>query len=323
VDFARGAPVAGSFDVRWIHGSASPRALSDPPIQAHAYDPHTVVFRESKDVSFEAPFLYLFFGNDRALLLDTGATADAARFPVRKAVDDAIRSWRRRYGREPYGLVVAHTHSHRDHIAGDLQFAGRPQTTVVGRDRESVRGFLGLGGDPGELATVDLGGRRLEVFEIPGHHPTSIAVYDRWTGWLVTGDTVYPGRLYVRDMPAFVTSLNRLVEFARTRPVTYVVGCHIEMTRTPRLDYPVGTRYQPDEPPLPMSIAQLGAVRDASERFRDVPGAHVFDDFVLFNGPCAGPVLRQWVRAAWLNFRWRIGAPASPGASSAPNGRRS
>ena len=60
----------------------------------------------------------------------------------------------------------------------------------------------------------DLGGRVLEVTGIPGHHEAAIAVYDPWTGFLLTGDTVYPGRLYVRDMPAFMDSLDRLVAFA-------------------------------------------------------------------------------------------------------------
>ena len=48
-------------------------------------------------------------------------------------------------------------------------------------------------------------------------------------------------------------------------------------------DYPVATRYQPDEPPLPMTPAHLTAVRDAA-RARRAPGVHVFDEFVLVNG---------------------------------------
>ena len=82
------------------------------------------------------------------------------------------------------------------------------------------------------------------------HHETSIAVFDPWTGLLLTGDTVYPGRLYVEDMPTFAASIERLTEFALCRPVRHVLGCHIEMTRTPGRDYPLGCRYQPDEPSL-------------------------------------------------------------------------
>ena len=74
IDFAAQAPAQGSLDVRWIHGAPARRPATDPPIQVHWYDPHTVIMRQSKSVHYEAPFLYLLFGNDRALLLDTGAT---------------------------------------------------------------------------------------------------------------------------------------------------------------------------------------------------------------------------------------------------------
>ncbi len=42
----------------------------------HLFDAHTFILRQSKTVNFEAPFLFLLCGNERALLLDTGATAD-------------------------------------------------------------------------------------------------------------------------------------------------------------------------------------------------------------------------------------------------------
>jgi len=29
----------------------------------------------------------------------------------------------------------------------------------------------------------------------PGHHPAAVTYYDRYSGILLTGDTVYPGRL--------------------------------------------------------------------------------------------------------------------------------
>ena len=44
-------------DVRWIHG-----AKDDPPLQVHGHAEHTYVLRQSKRVTFEAPFLYLLFG---------------------------------------------------------------------------------------------------------------------------------------------------------------------------------------------------------------------------------------------------------------------
>lgn len=59
IDFTRGAPASGSLDVRWIHGSPSKRRGTDPKIQVYRYDVHTFILRQSKTVSFEAPFLFL------------------------------------------------------------------------------------------------------------------------------------------------------------------------------------------------------------------------------------------------------------------------
>jgi glyoxylase-like metal-dependent hydrolase (beta-lactamase superfamily II) len=97
----------------------------------------------------------------------------------------------------------------------------------------------------------------LDVLAIPGHQPASIAIYDRRTGVLLTGDTFYPGRLYVRDTAAFARSIDRLAQFARTHQVTHFLGAHIENSRTPYRDYPVGTVDQPEEHGLDLSRTEL------------------------------------------------------------------
>jgi glyoxylase-like metal-dependent hydrolase (beta-lactamase superfamily II) len=292
IDFLAGSPVAGSLDVAWIHGAPSKRAAADPPIQVHHYDAHTVVMRQSKSIHYEAPFLFLLFGNDRALLLDTGATADPGRFPLRMTVDGLIAEWLSRHPRDRYELVVAHTHAHGDHIAGDAQFAGRPDTTVVAHSVESVRHFFGLADWPAQVAPFDLGGRVLEATGSPGHHLAAITVYDAWTGFLLTGDSVLRGRLYVDDHAVFLASVERMVEFASTRPVTHVLGCHIEMTGTPGRDFPIGATYQPDEPPLQLTVDQLTSVLDATAAIGARRGVHVFDDFIIYNEPRT----LDWVR---------------------------
>ena len=260
IDFATGAPAAGSLDVSWIHGAPARRRPSDPPIQVHRYDEHTVILRQSKSVHYEAPFLYLLFGNDRALLLDTGATADPEKFPLRATIDQLIGEWLTRHPREAYELVVAHTHGHGDHVAADAQFDGRPGTTVVSRELDAVTQYFGFTSWPEQIVPFDLGGRVLEVTGSPGHHRAAITVYDPWTGFLLTGDTVYPGRLYVSDFPQFLASLDRMTALASQLAVTHVLGCHIEMTRRPGRDYPIGSTYQPAELPLEMTAAQLGEI---------------------------------------------------------------
>jgi hydroxyacylglutathione hydrolase len=299
----RSGPVPVSLDVRWIHGSRRRSRDTGQKIQVHACDPATFILRQSKAVHYEAPFLYLFCGADRALLLDTGATPEPEKFPLRATVDRLLAGWLAEHPRDGYELVVAHTHGHGDHVAGDGQFAGRPATTIIGREPEAVREFFGFTDWPAQVVPLDLGGRVLEVTGSPGHHRAAISVFDPHTGFLVTGDTVYPGRLYVPDFPAFLASMDRLVDFAATRPVTHVMGCHIEMTTRPGRDYPIGTTYQPDEPPLPMSVAQLTRVRDAARSVAGRPGAHGFGDFIIFNGPCRGAVIRQLARALWHRAR--------------------
>jgi glyoxylase-like metal-dependent hydrolase (beta-lactamase superfamily II) len=253
----------------------------DPALRVHWHDADTVVLRQGKSVHFEAPFLFLLFGRQRALLLDTGAPAAPEEFPLRETVDHLVSTWLERAGiAGPYPLVVAHTHPHSDHVAGDSSLADRPETAVVGHDAVAVAEFFGF---EGATAQLELGGRTLEVLATPGHHAAAITVLDPATGWLLTGDTVYPGRLSIDDDVAFAATLDRLVELARVRDVTAVVGCHIEMSTTVGVDYQEGTIEQPDEPPLAMTTIQLEAVRVAAHAAIGRTGRHAYDDFVLVN----------------------------------------
>ena len=136
----------------------------------------------------------------------------------------------------------------------------------------------------------------LEVTGSPGHHRAAITIYDPWSGFLLTGDTVLPARLYVEDYALFRASVDRMIELARTRPVTHVMGCHVEMTQIPGRDFPLGATYQPGERPLQLSVARLTAVRDATAAIAGQRGVHRFDDFVIYNEPRARDQLRLLAR---------------------------
>nr|WP_145491959.1 MULTISPECIES: MBL fold metallo-hydrolase [Streptomyces] len=274
-------PRPRELDVRWIHGSPSARHNRDPEIQVHAVDEHTVVLRQNMAVNYEAPFLFLLFGDARAVLIDTGATASAEFFPLRRVVDELVEDRLARHPRPGYHLLVLHTHPHGDHTAGDGQFADRPDTTVVGAGLATAWKYFGFDQDPAAVARVDLGGRVLECLATPGHHPAAVTFYDPWSGFLLTGDTVYPGRLYLQDRAAFARTIDRLIEFCERRPVTHVLGCHIEMTTEPGVDYPIRTTYQPDEPPLQMTTGHLHEIRAALDEIGDRPGRHAFPLFVI------------------------------------------
>jgi glyoxylase-like metal-dependent hydrolase (beta-lactamase superfamily II) len=285
IDFSAGQAGPGSLDVLWHSGWPSAKHDPAPEIQVHGYDEHTVIMRQNKSVHYEAPFLFLLFGNEQALLLDTGATAEPAYFPLRRTIDGLIDVWLARHPRPGYRLTVAHTHGHSDHTAGDAQFADRPDTTVVGAGLADVLDHYGLAGWPDTVATVDLGGRVLDLIPGPGHQAAAIMFYDRHTGLLLTGDSVYRGRLYIIDWPAYTASIDRLLDFCRARPVSHVLGCHIEMTTTPGQDYPIGTTYQPAEPPLQLTLDHVHAVRAALAEVADRPRIRAYDDFILYPEP--------------------------------------
>ena len=120
------APATEPLTVEWIHGSESSKHNTDPDIQVYWFDENTAILRQNKAINYEAPFLYLLFGDRRAALLDTGATASPELFPLRRVVDELVDSWLSRHFVDDYSLVVTHTHSHDDHVAGDDQFVGRP-----------------------------------------------------------------------------------------------------------------------------------------------------------------------------------------------------
>ena len=186
--------------VRWIHGAADCDRSTDPPIQVVAYDEDTFVLRQSKCVNYEAPFMYLLFGADAALLHDTGATADPDLFPLRRTVDEIIAARGPRHGALPR-LIVSHSHGHGDHRAADGQFADLPAGSVAAIGADEVAAFFGIADWPAGQATLDLGDRPIDVLPTPGHAPDHVMLLDRARGLLLSGDALYPGWLFARDWP--------------------------------------------------------------------------------------------------------------------------
>jgi glyoxylase-like metal-dependent hydrolase (beta-lactamase superfamily II) len=281
INFPDGAAVA-NLDVAWIHGSEAAKYNTDPDIQIHAVDEHTYILRQNMAVSYEAPFMYLLLGGCKAVLLDTGATSNPQFFPLRRTVDSIIESWLADHPHpEDYGLLVLHTHPHTDHTSGDDQFASRPNTVVIGAKRDAAWPFFGFSDKPESVVEIDLGGRVLDCLATPGHHEAAVTYYDRYTEILFTGDTVYPGRLYVFDWSGFVSSIERLADLCAQRPVKYVLGCHIEMTTTPGVDYPVGWAYQPDEAPLELTTDHLRQIQSTLEEHHLQPGRYVLPQMII------------------------------------------
>lgn len=271
-------PWGGRLPEHWIDGTEE----AEPEFQVHEYAQGTWILRQSLLTNFEGPFLYLFVGDERALLLDSGAGG----VDVVGAVDQLL-------GADGPPLLVAHTHGHGDHTAGDAELARRPNTVVIGSSAEEVHAFFRFEGRGRDLATLDLGDRVLDVFPIPGHDPAHIAVYDRKTGVLVTGDSLYPGRLYVPvdKWEAYVRSMNRVAEWCETHPVAAVLGTHIEMTDEPGVDYEFGATVHANERGLlltPAHVRELAATLEEMSA-ADALERTVRDDFIVFPlGPWRG-----------------------------------
>jgi hypothetical protein len=58
---------------------------------------------------------------------------------------------------------------------------------------------------------------------------------------LLTGDTLYPGNIYVKDWQAYVKTIGPLTEFVQSHRVKWLLGAHIEMDRLTHTLYPIGT----------------------------------------------------------------------------------
>lgn len=261
---------------------SGPKCMEISDWQVHEYNPNLYIIRQSGCLDYEKPFLYLVFGGERGLLLDTGSR----NFPAAAMVENVVGKWLARNGRQKIELIVAHSHPHSDHVAGDEQLKQLQSSSVrirfVPATVEDSQKLYGISHWPDGIGKVDLGGRVLDAIAIPGHSPVSIALYDRQTGILFTGDSLYPGRLYVRDWADFVQSTQRLVNFTKGKIVTHILGCHIEQTDTAYLDYPIGTIYQPHEHGLALSRGDLLELNEALASLHGTPARLALSDFTIW-----------------------------------------
>jgi len=279
-------PAPGSLPFRWIYGSNVAALNRDARIQMVQYNEDTCILRQNVCVQWEAPFTYLLFGNKGALLIDTGATADPAHYPLRATVDAIVQRWGQMRRRKKVPLTVVFTSG--EDIAqnqGVSQFAGRPDTTLAPRPLEAMKQFYKLDGPwPSGTARIDLGDRIVEVVPTPGAHKDGVTFYDSYTDLLFTGDLIFPGKVNISNDKDYVASLERLNRWKETHPVKWLMGGHIEMQFVPGKAYPRFATYKPYERVLQMEPSLL---EDALASAKEVAGkqiAYVRPDFILLNG---------------------------------------
>ena len=186
------------------------------------YEPH----------QFEEVISYLIVGRRRALLFDTGLGVASIRDLVTQLT--------------PEPVTVLNSHTHFDHTGGNAEFSeifnedtafsranAKGQSNAYSRDAlapQRLCGPLPPGVHPDAYTIrpwrvthwvrdgehIDLGGRELEVIFTPGHTPDSLSLLDRRSGLLFTGDTFYPGPIYLftpeTDFAAYAQSVARLAQ---------------------------------------------------------------------------------------------------------------
>jgi glyoxylase-like metal-dependent hydrolase (beta-lactamase superfamily II) len=172
---------------------------------------------------------YLVTGSKRALLFDTGMGIGN----IQKTAAELT----------PLPVSVLNSHTHNDHVGDNWRFTDvYAMDTAFTRENakgsaadaqaelapDQICGSLPAGFDPKSYSTkpfqvahwlhdgdkIDLGGRILEVRAAPGHTPDSIALLDADNGLLFTGDTYYPGPIFLyrpeTDLDAYVASVKKL-----------------------------------------------------------------------------------------------------------------
>ena len=83
---AHAQPQPGSLDVRLNEGVPDCSHKTQPSLQVNRYNANTYVLRQNPSATYEEPFLYLLIGTRQALLIDSGAAAEAWTMPLANTV---------------------------------------------------------------------------------------------------------------------------------------------------------------------------------------------------------------------------------------------
>lgn len=206
-------------------------SLHDPWFEVYKVAPGTFALYEPRQS--EEVISYLILGGKRAVLFDTGLGIGN----IRKVAESLTQ----------LPITIVNSHTHNDHVGGNWQFnsidgmdtaftRANAKGSVADAQAElapgNVCGALPANFDAKAYSTrtwhithwihdgdkIDLGGRTLEVIATPGHTPDAICLLDRANGLLFTGDTFYPGTIWLyrpeTNLDAYAHSVERLAALA-------------------------------------------------------------------------------------------------------------
>ncbi len=203
--------------------------------------------------SIEESFVrsYLLLGKDEGLLIDCGYS--------RSGFDDAVRQ----ITALPIRLVL--THADHDHT-GSFDFY---EPFMMHPDEISYAKLQGMKWNIPFLPvrdgdTIDVAGRSLEVFHLPGHTPGSIVLFDAKQGHLFSGDSISANPLYMfgegRDLALFAKNL---------RTLNNHVGTQVQQIWPSHGDLPLDPNYLPET--IECAEALLAGILPAQTLGTDAP----------------------------------------------------
>ncbi len=166
---------------------------------------------------------YMIIGKDRVLLIDTGFGGSDLKDQVASMSNLPIE--------------VLYTHSDGDHI-GDASVFDVPMIHPAEMDYFKSKSPKDITLKPiWEGDTIEIGDYKFEIILIPGHTPGSIALFEANHRFMLTGDTVQYGPVYMfgpgRNLQAYLASLKKLQAIADK--VDYFYACHHELLAPPEL----------------------------------------------------------------------------------------
>jgi len=271
----------------WNHGARFCLFNNDPAIEIYQYNESSFILRQNKCLHYEAPFIYVLFGEHSVFVQDTGATASPSDFPLYQVVMQLVKkvAINNMKAKTDYSIIVSHSHSHGDHIGADKQFKEKDNVVYIAPTSTAVKDYFAYGQNklswPEDNGLLDLGGRKLTIVPIPGHQSEALAIYDDNTQWLLTGDSLYPGRIYIKSWDLYKASISRLADFTKHKTVSAIMGTHIEMSKKAGVDYPMGSTYQPNEALLPLTKSDLLLLDESLKKYQK-PQKLVTDNFIVY-----------------------------------------
>ncbi len=199
---------------------------------------------------FEEVISYLILGEDKTILWDTGLGIGNIKSLVLELTSLPV--------------VVVNSHTHYDHIGGNILF---DEICVLdneyainelnrGLSHEEIKfliednavwkefprefdpeNFTIKGKSPTRLLKdgeiIDLGNRQLEVVHAPGHSPDAIILIDEKNKLLFTGDVYYPAPLYAfaqgANLLTYIGSMRKIVNKIKDKDIEWIYPSHNEI----------------------------------------------------------------------------------------------